>query len=215
MLDHLPLITIAFFYSNLLLLVFSMLWVAYWDVRTFEINYEVLGIAPWCYLAFLIASEGNLISAIFAGCVMFGVALLIHRVFHQLMGMGDYVLYAFIGLVAGVELLPLLVVANAAFSTLTAAIYSLKRGKRMFRSMFPAALPGMAAAMLCLMLPLVEVAFNITIPLGWLRIDLDIAPSIHPSVLVLVAPIVTTLMGIPALLWAFNVFKIGDLDGNY
>lgn len=210
MLDHLPLITVIFFYSNLMLLAFSMLWIAYWDAKTFEINYEVLGIAPWCYVAFLIATNGNLISAIFGAAIMFAVALLIHRVFRRLMGMGDYALYAFMGLVAGVELLPFLVVANGVFSTITAALYSVQRGKRLFRSMFPAAVPGMAAAMLCVILPLVEVVRDMPVQLGWLHIDLAIAPTNHPQILVLIAPVLTTVMCIPALFWAFTIQRTGD-----
>jgi len=61
------------------------------------------------------------------------------------LGRGDIVPVASMGAVTGPALMPMLMVIFLGFCALTSGFYSLQRGKRLFRSAFPAALPAMTA----------------------------------------------------------------------
>ena len=139
------------------LALFAMSCVAWHDCRTFEIDYMILLIATLAVLPVIVATEGvlalpgTLVTAVICG----GVTWLGQHLRPGKIGMGDIPLMGFIGLVSGPDIAIFALVALVIFSALTSAAYSIRRGKRMFRSMFPMALPGMLAAALALGLRLV------------------------------------------------------------
>ena len=72
-------------------------------------------------------------------------------------GRGDIWLLAALGFIAGPDHAPLVLGLFMFFAVLVAALYSLSRGKRLFGSMFPAAVPGMGAASVALILRLGDI----------------------------------------------------------
>ena len=72
-------------------------------------------------------------------------------------GRGDIWLLAALGFMAGPDHAPLVLALFVLFAVLTAALYSLSRGKRLFGSMFPAAVPGMGAGSAALILRLGDI----------------------------------------------------------
>ena len=141
-----------------LLALFAMLCVAWHDYRTFEIDFAMLAIATFAVLPVIVVTEGLLAlpgTLLIAG--IFGCATWIaQRLKPGKIGLGDISLMAFIGFAAGPhEAVPVLA-ALVLFCVLTAAAYSIRRGKRLFKSMFPMALPGMIAAALALGLRFAE-----------------------------------------------------------
>lgn len=83
--------------------------------------------------------------SLLAGTIAAAVAALVRVLRPARLGRGDIVLLGAMGAAAGTALMPVLMVLFLLFCVVTAAAYSLHRGKRLFRSAFPAALPGMAA----------------------------------------------------------------------
>ena len=135
-----------------LLALFAMLCVAWHDYRTFEIDYAMLAVAAIAVLPVIVVTEGFpslsgalLIAGIFGGATRVAQWLKPGKV-----GIGDTPMMAFIGFTAGPhEAIPVMA-AFVLFCVLTAAAYSIRRGKRLFKSMFPMALPGMVAAAVAL-----------------------------------------------------------------
>ena len=145
-----PVLMITMFCA--LVALFAMLCVAWHDCRTFEIDYAMLAIATVAVLPVIIVTGGLpsvsgalLIAGIFGGATRIAQWLKPGKV-----GIGDTPMMAFIGFTAGPnEAIPVMAVF-VLFCVLTAAAYSIRRGKRLFKSMFPMALPGMVAAAVAL-----------------------------------------------------------------
>lgn len=115
-------------------------------VRYCEIDPDWLAVAGWAALAAIIAVEGvdAFWVAVAMAMVMAGAAWLMRRARLRGMGAGDIGVFAFVGIVAGPERLPLVAVLVSAFIVVTTVVYGLARGKRghrVFRHLVPAALP--------------------------------------------------------------------------
>ncbi len=125
----------------------AMVMVARIDCRCFEINPLWLGILALSGTSAILLAEGlrafpgSLASAALAG----GVTALVRYLRPGRIGQGDIGLLAAMGLLAGPDLLPLVLGLFVIFVLLTSAAWSRARGKRLFGSMIPAALPAMAA----------------------------------------------------------------------
>ena len=135
-----------------LVALFAMLCVAWHDYRTFEIDYAMLALATFAVLPVIIVTGGLpslpgalLIAGIFGGATRIAQWLKPGKI-----GLGDIPLMAFIGFAAGPHESIAVLAAFVLFCVLTSAAYSISRGKRLFKSMFPMALPGMIAAALAL-----------------------------------------------------------------
>ncbi len=132
----------------------SMAAVACRDMRSFEIDPDPLLAATLAALAAVAAAEGlhGLPDSLLAASVGWAAVRVVARLLPGRIGQGDVWLFAAMGAIAGTGLLPLLLALFAVFAVAAAAAYSWMRGRRMFRSMVPAALPGMAAAAIVLAL---------------------------------------------------------------
>ncbi len=134
----------------------AMVVIGLYDVFTFEIHLGLLGMAALYMVLLILTGGGNLVDALVVAGLFWLVTALFNRMALRI-GQGDTWLMGFIGLAAGSGYaLPVLVVFGL-LSLLTAACYSIVCGKRLFRSMFPIALPGMGAALLALILRMGEV----------------------------------------------------------
>jgi len=134
----------------------AMARIALHDVFTFEIDFAWLGIAALCMLLLILAGDGDLVDALVAAGLFWLVTALLNLLLPGRIGQGDTWLMGFLGLAAGSgHALPVLAML-ALLSLLTSACYSIARGKRLFRSMIPVALPGMGAGLLALILRMRE-----------------------------------------------------------
>ena len=121
------------------------------DAKHFEIDIPAIIAVGICLLAIRVLQGANPLNNIMAAIIMLCIAALVHRLYHKGFGFGDYYLFAVMGLCSGLNLILLLVTANIFFAAITSACYSNARGKPLFKSAFPAAIPGVAAASLCLL----------------------------------------------------------------
>ena len=130
-----------------LLCVFAALWILREDVLAFEISFAGCGVLTLSGLGLAAAGGGlaGVVDGLIAGAVAGMATGLVHVVMPARLGRGDIVLVASMGAVTGTALMPVLMVLFLAFCALTSGVYSLRRGKRLFRSAFPAALPAMFA----------------------------------------------------------------------
>ena len=146
MLGSLPLTVLAVGLSASCLL--AMVGVALFDVQRFEIHPGLLLAVVAPAMAAIVLLEGLAALSLSAatGALLGGTAFLAASLWPGRIGQGDIGLIGSLGVVGGPEFLPLLLLVFTLFAALTSAAYSLARGKRLFRSMFPAALPAMAAA---------------------------------------------------------------------
>ncbi len=125
----------------------AMVMVARIDCRRFEIDPLWLAILALSGTGAVLLAEGarafpgSLVCAALAG----SVTALVRYLRPGRIGQGDIGLLAVMGLIAGPDLLPLVLAVFVIFVLLTSAAWSRARGKRLFRSMIPAALPAMAA----------------------------------------------------------------------
>ena len=145
-----------------LLCVFAALWILREDMATFEISFAACGVLTLSGLG-LAAAGGGLacvVDGLIAGAVAGSATAIIHVVMPARLGRGDIVLLASMGAVTGTTLMPVLMVIFLAFCVLTSGVYSLRRGKRLFRSAFPAALPAMTA-----LLPVLVWRHTLQVPL--------------------------------------------------
>ncbi len=125
----------------------AMAMVARIDCQRFEIDPLWLGILTLSGTGAILLAEGarafpgSLAAAALAG----GVTVFVRYLRPGRIGQGDIGLLAVMGLLAGPHFLPLVLGLFLIFALLTSAAWSRARGKRLFRSMIPAALPAMAA----------------------------------------------------------------------
>ena len=140
--------------------VLAMGGVAWRDILTFEIDFLLLAVAALAVSAVIVSTQpdSGLTGAIALAAVMAALTLLVHVIRPGQLGRGDIWLMGFIGLAAGPEHIITVLAALTLLSLLTAACYSHIRGKRLFRSMFPLALPGMGAGLLALVLRMRDAA---------------------------------------------------------
>ena len=134
----------------------AMAGVAWRDARTFEIDFCLLGVAAFAMSALIAGADagGGVTRALGLAVAMAGLTLLVHGVRPGHLGAGDIWLMGFIGLAAGPDHILAVLISFGLLGLLTSAVYSRVRGKRLFRSMFPLALPGMGAGLLALILRL-------------------------------------------------------------
>ena len=163
---------------------FAMTVVAWRDYTRFEIEYAALAAATLATAPLILMAGG--LSGLFAAlvcAVLAGVVTALACYWRPgRIGQGDIWLLAALGFLAGPNHAPLVLALFVIFAVLTAALYSLARGKRLFASMFPAALPGMGAAIAALVL----------------RLD-DIWPAI-PETLILALAVAAALIALAASL---------------
>ena len=128
--------------------VLAMAGVALFDIQRFEIHPGLLlaVVAPALATIVLLEGVAAMSWSAAAGALAGGTAFLAACLWPGRLGQGDIGLLGSLGVVGGPEFLPVLLLLFAILAALTSAAYSLARGKRLFRSMFPAALPAMAAA---------------------------------------------------------------------
>ena len=130
----------------------AMAGVAWRDCLTFEIDFALLGVAALSMAALIAGTGPGAGQEVIAGLVVAGllgsVATLVHLVRPRWFGQGDIWLMGFLGLAAGPDHVVPVLALFALLAALTSACYSRARGKRLFRSLIPAALPGMGAASL-------------------------------------------------------------------
>ena len=134
----------------------AMAGVAWRDARTFEIDFCLLGVAAFAMSALIAGADagGGVTRALGLAVAMAGVTLLVHVIRPGHLGAGDIWLMGFIGLAAGPDHILAVLISFGLLGLLTSAVYSRVRGKRLFRSVFPLALPGMGAGLLALILRL-------------------------------------------------------------
>lgn len=132
------------------------------DCTVFEIDFLALAAVVLNVAVVVSLTEGGpgLGAAAAAGLVAGLVALGCHLARPSGFGRGDIWLYAAIGFVAGPARIVPVFLALGALALPVSAAYSLRRGKRLFRSPFPMALPGMGAAALGLGLRLTDADFE-------------------------------------------------------
>ena len=130
-----------------LLCVFAALWILRWDMLAFEISFAGCGVLTLSGLGLAAAGGGlaGVVDGLIAGAVAGITTGIVHVVMPARLGRGDIVLVASMGAVTGTALMPVLMMVFLGLCALTSGVYSLRRGKRLFRSAFPAALPAMAA----------------------------------------------------------------------
>ena len=169
-----------------LLCVFAALWILREDVETFEISFAGCGVLTLSGLGLAAAGSGlaGIVDGLIAGAVA-GIATgLVHGFMPARLGRGDIVLVASMGAVTGTALMPVLMVIFLVLCAVTSGFYSLRRGKRLFRSAFPAALLAMTA-----LLPVLVWRHTSQVPLtlwatfahgssGFLMVPADIFPSL-------------------------------------
>jgi hypothetical protein len=190
----------ASMFFSLLILVGLLVVIIHTDVTRFEIDLSAIATASLCVISVYLSLGFDLLSHFAAVIVMFAVSFVVHRLYHRGFGLGDYYLFAFMGLVSGLEHLALLIVLNAIFSTITALYYSRIRGKRMFRSVFPAALPGILAAVLVLVVQLLELVYGQPLINGLSAQPLNLPQSQIPA-LVEMTIALSAISGGAAVLW--------------
>ena len=134
----------------------AMVCVAWHDVLTFEIEFTKLGEATLAMSCVIGATGGpaDLADAAATGLITGGTTWIVVLWTPGRIGWGDIWLMAFLGFAAGPDHAAPVLATFCLFCGLTSAAYSRARGKRLFKSMFPMALPGMGAAMLALALRL-------------------------------------------------------------
>lgn len=138
------------------LALFAMWRVAVIDFLQFEIDPAWLLVFVLSGLTAVIVNERahGLPDALAVGGIAAGATALVVWLRPGQIGRGDIWLMGAIGVIAGPLLLPPLMVVLVIFAAAVSAGYSRARGKRLFRSGFPLALPAMAAAV-----PIVLVQF--------------------------------------------------------
>ena len=145
----------------------AMAGVAWRDCTRLEIDFTLLAGVTLCIAPVIWMAGG--FDGLFAALVCAGLAGAVTALacFWRpgRIGRGDIWLLAALGFLAGPDHAPLVLGLFVLFAVLTAALYSLSRGKRLFRSMFPAAAPGMAAASAALILRLGDIWPAIPVPL--------------------------------------------------
>ena len=135
---------------------FAMILVAWRDCISFEIDFALLGAAALAMASVILITAGPeaLPGALVAAAIAATASWIAWRWKPGRLGLGDIRLMGFVGFAAGPDHAVPVLAALCLFCALTAACYSHIRGKKLFRSMFPAALPGMGAAVLALILRL-------------------------------------------------------------
>ena len=135
---------------------FTMALVAWHDCRTFEIDFGLLGVAAFSMAGVIAITAGPdaLPPALMAAGVAGTITWLARCWKPGRLGQGDIRLMGFVGFASGPQWAVPVLAVFCLFCALTAASSSRARGKRLFASMFPAALPGMGAAALALILRL-------------------------------------------------------------
>ena len=144
-----------------------MLRIAVVDLMRWEIETEALVSCALILLPVVLALEGRtaLWYSLLAALALYGVAACIMRWFPSRMSHGDVGLFGFLGLVGAWHWLSILLIFFACGAALTSRVYALSRGKGLWgRSLFPAALPAMAAAA-CVLIWRVRAGLSPTTPL--------------------------------------------------
>lgn len=133
--------------ASALLALVAMMRVACIDLRCFMIDLDWAELAGWASLGAIIAVEGPGVWpwAVAAGTLAGSVAWLATRLRPGRIGLGDVALCAVLGLVAGPNHAPFVMALVIAFLIAALAAYGLARGKGLFGSGVPYALPAMAA----------------------------------------------------------------------
>ena len=145
----------------------AMVGVAWRDCTRLEIDFTLLAGVTLCSAPVIWMAGGfyGLFAALVCGGLAAAVTALACFWRPGRIGRGDIWLLAAVGFMAGPDHAPLVLALFVLFAVLTAALYSLSRGKRLFGSMFPAAAPGMAAAGAALILRLGDIWPAIPVPL--------------------------------------------------
>ena len=137
----------------------AMAGVAWRDCTRLEIDFTLLAGVTLCIAPVIWMAGG--FDGLFAAlvCAAFAGSVTALACFWRpgRIGRGDIWLLAALGFLAGPDHAPLVLGLFMFFALLTAALYSLSRGKRLFGSMFPAAVPGMGAASAALILRLGDI----------------------------------------------------------
>ena len=137
----------------------AMAGVAWRDCTRLEIDFTLLAGVTLCIVPVIWMAGG--FDGLFAAlvCAAFAGSVTALACFWRpgRIGRGDIWLLAALGFIAGPDHAPLVLGLFMFFAVLTAALYSLSRGKRLFGSMFPAAVPGMGAASAALILRLGDI----------------------------------------------------------
>lgn len=181
------------------LLVFVLVGLAvviiYTDAKYFEIDIPAIIALSICLLAIRVLQGANPLNNIVAGVIMLCIAALVHRLYHKGFGFGDYYLFAAMGICSGLNLILLLAAANILFAAITSASYSVARGKPLFRSAFPAAIPGVAAAALCLMVQALWLDATTPAIFGMGLLELSLPHVIFPNTAEILLTLISLLTG--------------------
>ncbi|MCY4304392.1 MAG: hypothetical protein OXC62_06380 [Aestuariivita sp.] len=151
------------------------------DVRHFEIHFEALGVASagGLLLMWLLSGWEMMMAAVSMALTLGVVAEIMRQCRPRRMGAGDPWAFAALGLYAGPDyLLPVLVVC-ALMSIIAASVYSLRRGKTLFQSAFPAAV-ALVPSMFCALFLRVQDAYGHSIiPVDRMKLLLSFDASLH------------------------------------
>ena len=145
------------------------------DITRFEIHLEVLAIASLAMVGLTVALDGfQAILASLAVATILGFTTdMIRRRRPGSMGGGDPWVFAALGLAgSATHIIPVVIMAGL-LSFIVATAYSLARGKRFLRSMFPAALALVPAMLIGVGLQLVDALDVIALPTDYWRLSLS------------------------------------------
>ena len=129
----------------------AMAHIARVDMKTFEIDFAACALLALTGLAAAVVTWnggnrfGAITDALIAGSVCAAATALVWYVKRSCLGRGDIVLVGTMGAVAGTAFVPHVMTLFLVLTAATSAVYSRRRDKPLFKSAFPAALPGMAA----------------------------------------------------------------------
>ena len=154
----------------------GLTWVLWHDLRRFEIDFAALGVAALAMGALIVLLEGPqaALAAVALAALVGACTAAVRCRRPSGMGAGDPWLFAGLGLAGGPEHLVLVTAAGAVLGLAAARAWARARGKRLFRSMFPAAICIVPAMGLGLMARGLSAAQSL--PAGLERLALPLGP---------------------------------------
>jgi hypothetical protein len=134
--------------AHLTLLIAMLVHLARIDVKHFEIDIEVVLIAAMCALTLRYALGMNLVDGVLGAVVPLTGILVLHALTRNSWGAGDNWLMGLMGLISGMQFLPVLMFFLFFGCWITSASYAHTRNRSMLKSRIPMALPGAIATAL-------------------------------------------------------------------
>jgi hypothetical protein len=128
--------------ANLSLLLGMLVHLARIDVKHFEIDIEVVLVAGVSVLTLRYALGMNLVDGILGAVVPLTGILILHILTRNSWGAGDNWLMGLMGLISGMQFMPVLLFCMFFGCWITSASYARARNRSLLKSRIPMALPG-------------------------------------------------------------------------